>query len=56
VRLAKINTETEQALAARYNIRSIPTLKLFVQGREVANQAGAIDSRSIVNWVQSKLQ
>ncbi len=44
VRLAKVNTEDEQTLAARFNIRSIPTLALFVGGREVARQAGAMSS------------
>jgi thioredoxin 2 len=56
VRLAKVNTEDEQALAARFNIRSIPTLALFVGGREVARQAGAMTSPAqIAAWVQSKL-
>ena len=56
VRLAKVNTEDEQALAARINIRSIPTLALFVGGREVARQAGAMRSAAdIGRWVQSAL-
>lgn len=41
IRLAKINTEDEQELAGRYQIRSIPTLMLFKQGRELARQPGA---------------
>ncbi len=53
VRLAKLNTEAEQMLAARYNIRSIPTLALFKGGREVARQAGATDARGIVQWVRA---
>ena len=52
IRLAKINTEAEQQLAARYNIRSIPTLKLFLHGKEIASQAGAMDSNGIIRWVQ----
>ena len=53
VRLAKVNTEDEQQLAARFNIRSIPTLALFVNGREVARQAGAFRSaQDIVGWVR----
>ncbi|MEA3292055.1 MAG: thioredoxin TrxC [Pseudomonadota bacterium] len=51
-RLAKINTEQEQALAQQYNIRSIPTLALFKGGREIARQPGAMDAGSIVRWVQ----
>ena len=55
VRVAKVDTEQAQALAARMGIRSIPTLALFVGGREVARQAGAMDSRSIVAWARSHL-
>ena len=56
VRLAKVNTEDQQQLAARFNIRSIPTLALFVNGREVARQAGAFRSaQDIVGWVRSHL-
>ncbi len=54
MRLAKLDTEQAQELAARYNIRSIPTLALFRNGREVARQAGAMDSENIVNWARSK--
>lgn len=53
LRLAKVNTETEQALAAQYDIRSIPTLALFSDGKEVARQAGAMGAQDIVRWVQS---
>jgi thioredoxin 2 len=38
IRVAKVNTEAAQNLAARYQIRSIPTLALFVNGREVASR------------------
>jgi len=56
VRLAKVNTEDEQALAARFNIRSIPTLALFVGGREVARQPGAMTSPAqIAGWVRQQL-
>lgn len=53
MRLAKLNTEEAQELGARYNIRSIPTLALFKNGREIARQAGAMDMNGIVSWVKS---
>jgi thioredoxin 2 len=53
VRLAKVDTEAQQTLAARYGIRSIPTLALFVNGREVARQAGAVGAADIARWVRS---
>ncbi|MEW6561832.1 MAG: thioredoxin TrxC [Pseudomonadota bacterium] len=55
VRLAKLNTEEAQTLAAQFNIRSIPTLALFRNGREIARQAGAMDTGNIVRWAQSTL-
>ena len=56
VRVAKINTEQAQALAAQLGIRSIPTLALFGGGRELARTAGAMDAGSIVAWVGQQLQ
>ncbi|HQZ02604.1 MAG TPA: thioredoxin TrxC [Thauera sp.] len=53
LRLVKLNTEAEQAIAARFGIRSIPTLALFRGGREVARQAGAMGAADIVRWVRS---
>ena len=55
VRLAKLNTETEQAIGAQYSIRSIPTLALFKNGQELARQPGAMGAADIVRWVQSQL-
>lgn len=52
-RLAKVDTEAEQALGARFNIRSIPTLALFANGREVARQPGAMGAADIVRWARS---
>jgi thioredoxin 2 len=53
VRLLKVDTERAQDLAARFGIRSIPTLALFKGGREVARQAGAMDAGGIVRWAQA---
>jgi thioredoxin 2 len=53
-RLAKVNTEEEQELAARFGIRSIPTLVVFRHGREVARQAGAMDAGSLARWIKSQ--
>jgi len=55
VRLAKVDTESQQQLAARFNIRSIPTLAIFKGGREVARQSGAVDAASLKRWVKSQL-
>lgn len=55
VLLAKLNTDEAQETAARYGIRSIPTMILFHQGREVARHSGAVGTAEIVRWTQSHL-
>jgi len=55
VRLGKVDTEAEQTLAARHAIRSIPTMILFRQGRELARTSGAMDQAGIVRWVRQAL-
>jgi thioredoxin 2 len=55
VRLLKVNTEQEQALAAQYGIASIPTMVLFQGGRERARTSGAMPAEAIVQWVRSRL-
>ena len=52
VRLAKLNTEAEPALAGEFGIRSIPTLVMFKGGREVARQSGAMGTADLVRWVR----
>ncbi len=53
-RLAKVDTEAEPSLGARFGIRSIPTLALFRGGREVARQAGALSAVDIVRWARAQ--
>ena len=55
VRVAKLNTDEERAIGARFGIRSIPTMMLFRGGREVARQSGAMMAGDIVRWVRSHL-
>ncbi|MCS6284045.1 MAG: thioredoxin TrxC [Nitrospira sp.] len=55
VRLAKVNTEEQQALAAKFGIASIPTLVIFRGGREVARQPGAMGTQDIERWVRGHL-
>ena len=51
-RLAKVNADDEADIAARYGIRSIPTLIVFKQGKEIARQAGALPAGALVEWIR----
>lgn len=53
-RLAKVDTEAEPSLAARFGIRGIPTLILFQDGRERVRQSGALGTQDIVRWLRSQ--
>ena len=54
VRVLKVDTQALPALGTRLAIRSIPTLALFVGGKEVARQAGAMSASDIVRWVRQQ--
>ncbi len=55
IRLAKVNTETEQTIGAQFGIRSIPTLILFKNGHETIRQSGAMGMQDIVSWAKTQL-
>jgi len=55
VRLAKLDTEAEPQIAARFGIRSIPTLIAFRSGREVARQSGAMDLSGLLGWIKGNV-
>jgi thioredoxin 2 len=55
-RLAKIDTEAHPDLGARFNIRSIPTLAVFQNGREIARQPGAMGAADIVRWARAQMR
>lgn len=54
-RLAKLNTEFSQNIAAQFGIRSIPTLIVFKNGKEVSRQSGALDQRNLIQFIEGNL-
>ncbi|MDR3389713.1 MAG: thioredoxin TrxC [Rudaea sp.] len=52
MRLGKVDTESQPELAARFAIRSIPTMILFHRGHEIARQSGALSATEIERWVR----
>jgi len=51
----KVDTEQAAALAGRLGIRSIPTLALYREGREIGRVSGAMDTRALTGWVNATL-
>lgn len=54
-RFAKVNTENENQIGAKFAIRSIPTLIIFKNGREVERVSGALDVNSLKNLVNKHI-
>jgi thioredoxin 2 len=55
VRFAKLDTEAAPRVSQQLGVRSIPTLVLFQQGKEVARRSGALSSAEILAWLGSHL-
>ena len=55
MRFAKVDTEQAQDISARFNIRSIPTMILFKNGKEVGRVSGALDQTGMQQWLVSSL-
>lgn len=53
VLLAKVDTEAHQDVGARFNIRSIPTLAMFHNGKELARVSGAMSRADVVKWARA---
>jgi thioredoxin 2 len=51
LRFLKLNTEEDPAAAARFNIQAIPTLLLFHHGKLIDRRSGAMDERSLQQWL-----
>ena len=53
--LAKLNTEEQQEIAAQFGIRSIPTVKLFKDGAQVDEFAGALPEADIRTFLDKHI-
>jgi putative thioredoxin len=54
-KLVKINTEQQPGVAARFQIRGIPNLKIFYKGKIVAELSGALPKPQLHDWLQQNL-
>ena len=50
--VVKVNSDEAPRVASSLRIRSIPTLLLFREGREVGRQSGAMPLPNLMQWVK----
>jgi putative thioredoxin len=53
--LAKVDTEQHQQVATKFGIRSIPNVKLFIDGAPVNEFTGALPEHAVVQWLNRAL-
>ena len=53
VKIVKLNVDENPSTMTKYGVRSIPTMILFQQGREVARISGALGAPDIVRWART---
>lgn len=51
VRFAKVDTDANPNVSSQYAIRSIPTLILFQNGKEIDRVSGALSADQLITWV-----
>ena len=55
LQVAKLNVDEHGEIAQRFGIRGIPTLILFKQGEQVAQQVGAVSKSQLVQFLQKNI-
>ncbi len=55
VKVIKIDVDKNQELAARYQVRGVPTLTLFKNGQSVWRQSGVVDKNSLISFINKYL-
>lgn len=53
VSIIKIDVDKNQALAAKYQVRGVPTMILFKNGKQIWRQSGVLQKDEIVNIIQT---
>ncbi len=54
VKIVKIDVDKNQSIAAKYQVRGVPTMLLFKNGKQVWRQSGVLQKKDIVQIIQSQ--
>ena len=55
VKVVKINVDEDQQVAAKFGVRSIPTLVIFNEGKVVATQVGALPKNQLIALIEKSV-
>jgi thioredoxin 1 len=54
VKIVKIDVDKNQSLASKYQVKGVPTMMLFKNGKQLWRQSGVLQKNDIVNIIKSK--
>ena len=55
VRILKLNIDENPEIPQKYNVRGIPTLMLFKEGKLIDRKIGSLPKSTLINWIDSFL-
>lgn len=53
IKILKIDVDKNQTLASQYQVRGVPTMLLFKNGKQVWRQSGVLQKNDIINIINS---
>jgi thioredoxin 1 len=53
IKIVKIDVDKNQLLAARYQVRGVPTMMLFKNGKQLWRQSGVLQKNDIIGVIKS---
>ncbi len=54
IKIVKIDVDKNQSIAAKYQVRGVPTMLLFKNGKQVWRQSGVLQKKDIIQIIQSQ--
>ena len=55
LKILKLNIDENPLTPQKYNVRGIPTLMMFKEGKLIDTKVGSLPKSSLIEWINSKL-
>jgi thioredoxin 1 len=55
LKVTKINIDENEAIPSQYNIKGIPTLMIFKNGKDVATRVGALTKSQLMSFIDENI-
>ena len=55
VRFVKVDSDASPQASMQHQVRSIPTIALFLKGQEIARASGAMSAPQLLQWLDAQL-